>query len=188
VSRSSSAVALQPEPGPTPPSSRRERLSALYNEYSDGVWRLLRRFGNDAARADDLCQQTFMVALDRLDDLRPGSERAFLAGVALRLSKKTLSRLSRDEPVESALEVSDPALGPEERSELERKRRLLERVLGQLTEDLRVAFVLHELEGYTQREIAELLQIPDGTVASRLRRARESFDALLAPLVEEASR
>lgn len=165
--------------------TRRERLETLYHAHSDGVWRLLRRLGNDEARADDLCQQVFLVVLDRLDELRPESERAFLAGVALRLTKKQASTKRDVRSVDEALEVHDPSLGPEDRAELERKRRLLERVLAQMTDDLRVVFVLHELEGYTQREIAELLQIPDGTAASRLRRARESFDGLLAPLVEE---
>jgi RNA polymerase sigma-70 factor (ECF subfamily) len=48
--------------------------------------------------------------------------------------------------------------------------------------DLRAVFVLYELEQLTSAEIAELLQIPPGTVASRLRRARESFESCVARL------
>ena len=44
-----------------------------------------------------------------------------------------------------------------------------------MTEDLRTAFVLFEIEGLTQREIGTALEIPEGTVASRVRRAREEF-------------
>lgn len=181
---SSSAVAVARD-APVPPPSRRERLAALYTEHSDGVWRLLRRLGNDSARADDLCQQVFLVAMDRLDDIVPGKERAFLAGAAVRISRKQFGTSTREAWADEALDVSDPNMGPEEATELRRKRALLEQLLSKLSDDLRVAFVLHELEGYTQREIGELLQIPDGTAASRLRRARESFDALLARHLEE---
>lgn len=180
----SSAVAVVPEAS-APPQTRKQRLAALYTEHSDGVWRLLRRLGNDAARADDVCQQVFLVAMDRLDDILPGKERAFLAGAAIRISRKQFGLGQREAWAAEALDVSDPRLGPDEVTELRRKRALLERLLSKLSEDLRVAFVLHELEGYTQREIGELLQIPDGTAASRLRRARESFDALLAQHLEE---
>ena len=49
-------------------------------------------------------------------------------------------------------------------------------MLDGLTDDLRVSFVLYELEGLSSPEIATLLGIPLGTVASRLRRAREAFE------------
>ena len=48
-----------------------------------------------------------------------------------------------------------------------------------MTQDLRTAFVLFELEGLSVPEIAEVVKIPTGTVASRLRRAREQFGAAL---------
>jgi RNA polymerase sigma-70 factor (ECF subfamily) len=51
-------------------------------------------------------------------------------------------------------------------------------LIGQLHEDLASVFVLSELEGLTQAEIARLLSVPAGTVASRLRRAREHFERL----------
>lgn len=54
---------------------------------------------------------------------------------------------------------------------------LLDRVLGRMDEDLVTVFVLFELEGMSTPEIAELVQIPVGTAASRLRRARQSFRA-----------
>ena len=63
--------------------------------------------------------------------------------------------------------------------EQKRHRELLDRILDTLTQDLRTAFVLFELEDLSVPEIAEVLEIPTGTVASRLRRAREQFGAAL---------
>ena len=53
---------------------------------------------------------------------------------------------------------------------------MLDRILEQMDLDLRAVFVLFELEELTTSEIAALLEIPTGTVASRLRRARETFE------------
>ena len=59
---------------------------------------------------------------------------------------------------------------------------LMGRILDGMTLDLRTVFVLSELEGMTMPEVAALLEIPVGTAASRLRRAREAFRAAVAEL------
>jgi RNA polymerase sigma-70 factor (ECF subfamily) len=56
---------------------------------------------------------------------------------------------------------------------------VLDSILGELPLESRVVLVLHEMEDHTMAEIAKLLQLSPGTVASRLRRARELFDAAL---------
>lgn len=159
-------------------TSRRERLQALYEAHHDPVWRLLRGIGLDEARASDATHQVFLVAMERLDNIREDSERAFLCSAAIRIAKKLGSRAQREELVDEVPEVQG-GQQPDEALDQERQRRLLERFLSKLTEDLRVALVLHEIEGYTQKEIAQMLDIPEGTAASRLRRAREAFDLLV---------
>ena len=59
-------------------------------------------------------------------------------------------------------------------------RLILQRVLNQLPLELRVVFVLYELEELTMADIAATLALPPGTVASRLRRSREQFQLLAA--------
>jgi RNA polymerase sigma-70 factor (ECF subfamily) len=61
-------------------------------------------------------------------------------------------------------------------------RELLDGVLDQMDESLRATFVLHEFEEMSTAEIAEVLSIPRGTVASRLRRARTEFRERVAAL------
>jgi RNA polymerase sigma-70 factor (ECF subfamily) len=63
-----------------------------------------------------------------------------------------------------------------------RRLELLDGLLARLPEDLAEVFVLFELEELTMAEIARLLDLPPGTVASRLRRARERFDGLCREL------
>jgi RNA polymerase sigma-70 factor (ECF subfamily) len=61
-------------------------------------------------------------------------------------------------------------------------RQLLDRVLDRMDESLRVVFVLYEFEEMNMSEIADVLEIPRGTVASRLRRARGDFRERVAAL------
>jgi RNA polymerase sigma-70 factor (ECF subfamily) len=68
---------------------------------------------------------------------------------------------------------------PETSLDQKRAEELLVRLLGGLSPELRTAFVLHEVEGQTLAEIAQILGIPPGTAASRVRRAREEFNARL---------
>jgi RNA polymerase sigma-70 factor (ECF subfamily) len=71
---------------------------------------------------------------------------------------------------------------PEELLDHQRAIDLMGRILDGMTLDLRTVFVLSELEGTTMPEVAALLEIPVGTAASRLRRAREAFRAAASEL------
>ena len=72
------------------------------------------------------------------------------------------------------------APSPEELVDRRRARELLDALLEEMPLELRVVFVLYEIEQLTSAEIAEVVGVPLGTVASRLRRAREDFTARVA--------
>jgi RNA polymerase sigma-70 factor (ECF subfamily) len=153
----------------------------LFEVHYASVWRLLRRFGVRPAQLDDAVQEVFCVAIRRLGDVQPGSEQAFLYGVALRIASNLIRRRGR-EPTAAELDavgrLMDDRPSPEEELEQSRARELLDSVLDQLPLELRTVLVLFELEGLEVRQIAELEQIPLGTASSRLRRAREEFSAV----------
>jgi RNA polymerase sigma-70 factor (ECF subfamily) len=120
-------------------------------------------------------QQAFVVALERVADIWPGSERAFLIGTALRIAR-SLRRASARYHLDTQLEERLIQTGPlpeKNASTLE----LLDRVLAQLDDGLVEVFVLFDIEGMSGPELARALGIPEGTVASRVRRAREAFRA-----------
>jgi RNA polymerase sigma-70 factor (ECF subfamily) len=161
----------------------RERLErAIRNDYRL-IWRLLRRLGVPADGVDDAAQEVFLIVAERLSDIRENSERAFAFGTALRVAHSARRRRAR-EPLNEQSEttestVSSPLPGPDELSDQKRARELLNRVLDSMPLELRTVFILFELEGLRSPEIAELVGVPLGTVASRLRRARESFRGLV---------
>jgi RNA polymerase sigma-70 factor (ECF subfamily) len=78
------------------------------------------------------------------------------------------------------MEVLDASPSPEEVADQHRARALLDEVLDAMSMELRAVFVLFELEEMQTSEIAAVLDLPAGTVASRLRRAREEFQGIVA--------
>lgn len=161
------------------------RVAELLRTHFRDVWRIVRRFGVPENSADDAAQEVFIIASRRLADIAPGSERPFLFASAVRVAANARRALgARRECAEddSAPEGVDPSPSAEALLDQKRLRQMLDRVLDELSDDLRVSFVLYELEGMSSPEIAELLGIPVGTVASRLRRAREAFEIAAAKL------
>jgi RNA polymerase sigma-70 factor, ECF subfamily len=162
---------------------RQAKLARLLDANFRSVWRALRRLGVPESSADDAAQEVFIIASRKLDDIEPGSERRFLHGVALRVAANARrAQKVRPESAESPTIESSiaPQLNPEALLDRKQARELLDRVLDAMTHDLRTAFVLFELEGYSGPEVAAMLEIPLGTATSRLRRARESFQESVA--------
>jgi RNA polymerase sigma-70 factor (ECF subfamily) len=161
-------------------ASKKDRLERMFRAHHELVWRTLRRLGLPPEAAADATQQAFLIAAERLDDIRQGSERAFLFGTALRLARtayRTRGRFQLEEDMDTR------AHGGSKMEELVDQRRAVEladRVLAEMDPTLLTVFVLFELEGLSTPEIAEIVGVPLGTAASRLRRAREAFRAAAA--------
>jgi len=157
-------------------------MAGLVRDHYAFVWRLLRRLGIREGDADDAAQRVFLTAAGRLSRVPQERERAFLYRVALHVGARTRRSLGRrrEEPIESAGEREAQELNAEQALERRQARALLDRLLDEMPEDLRVVFVLFELEELSTRQIAELCEIPIGTVGSRLRRAREDFEQRVA--------
>jgi RNA polymerase sigma-70 factor (ECF subfamily) len=168
--------AMDPPPDAAADTSER-RQRALLDEHFDFVWRLLRRLGVPEADADDAAQRVFMVGVRRLADIPVGSERTFLYGTTLRVAATTRRDTRRRKRWIETSPADGPTTARSPHEELERRQALafLDQVLQQLGDELREVFVLSEIEGLTAPQVSELLDIPTGTVASRLRRARRDF-------------
>lgn len=164
------------------PLSSPERIAALVRLNYAFVWRLLRRLGLREGDADDAAQQVFLTASGRLADVEPARERSFLYGVALNVGSRARRSHGRrrEEPLEAAGEREAGEPNAEQLLQRRQARELLDALLEEMPEDLRVVFVLFELEELSTPQIAELCEIPVGTAASRLRRAREDFEERVA--------
>jgi RNA polymerase sigma-70 factor, ECF subfamily len=157
--------------------TERERFSTLVNQNLDFVWRTVRRLGVPASEADDAAQQVFVIAHQKLAEIRPGSERAFLIAVATRVASRMRRTIQRREMAQQQLAENPDAHSPFAEFGVSRleARDLLDRVLDTMPPEIRIVFVLFELEDLSVDNIAEVLELPRGTVATRLRRARMVF-------------
>jgi RNA polymerase sigma-70 factor (ECF subfamily) len=156
------------------------RLERAARENYQFIWRCLRRLGvRPDCAVDDAAQRVFEVAARKRRSILPGCERAFFFKTAVLVAAETrrpgihTKEVSDDTTLYGQV---DPTPGPEELTEQHRCRQMLDLVLDTLPMDLKTVFVLFELERMAGAEIARLLDIPHGTVASRLRRARQRFN------------
>lgn len=165
-------------------------LSTIVAENTEFVFRTLRRAGLDVGTAEDGAQQVFLIVARKLDQIAAGKERAFLYATAMnvgadlrrKLSRRGETELSEEQLDELEAPLSAPSLSPDDAIDQQRARELLDQVLAAMPDQLRGVFVLSELEEMSASEVAVCLEIPVGTVASRLARARHVFDECLARL------
>jgi RNA polymerase sigma-70 factor, ECF subfamily len=160
------------------------RLGRIVSEHFEVLWRFLRRLGIAESDVDDAVQEVILVLARKLHQVQPGSERSFVLSTAFRVASSFRRKFKRRREVSDAdaelAELESPELDPEAFADRQRLRAVLQAVLNDLPIDLRAVFVLYELEEMTMAEIATTLNLPSGTVASRLRRSRETFEQLAA--------
>jgi len=146
-------------------------LSDCFRDHGARIWRLARGMLGQSADADDATQEIFLRAREKAASFDGrGAFGAWLRRLAVnhclnRLSERRRRdlRIESDAPDTVALD-STPAI---------ETREALEQALARLPVDQRTVLVLRELDGLSYREIAETLELPIGTVMSRLARARE---------------
>ncbi len=155
---------------------RQERLRNIIDQHLPAVWRLLRRMGLDESDAADAVQDVVLIAARKLDAIKPQSERPFMLRTAYRVGARMRAR-RRPLGDEAMGTAEDPAPHADVLVDQKRARELLDQILARLSVEQRTVFALHDIEGLTMAEIAELLDISPGTTASRLRLARQQFNA-----------
>ena len=168
--------AVPGEPGGAAPAGTAvDELVA--REYA-AVWRFLRRLGVPATEVDDAAQRVFARVLGQSGRIQAGSERAYLMRAAFRAALEQQRAKKRWLSRQTAIDVDETSSSlpaPDQTLAQQEDLRLLDQALAQLPPDLRAVFTLSELEELTFTEIALALELPRGTVASRVRRAKERF-------------
>lgn len=158
----------------------------IYEEHFAFVWRSLRRLGVPESDVSDAAQDVFLVVHRRLDEFEGRSKMTtWLYGICLRVARdrKRLAHNRRRADDESALdEAPDETVDVARDAETRQGLRLLEELLDLMPLEQRAVFTMFELDGLGGDAIAEVLDIPIGTVHSRLRLAREAFERNLKRL------
>ena len=150
---------------------------ALYRRHASFLYRFLLRLSvGDGAVAEEGVQETWVRAAQGLASFGwRSSLKTWLAGIAIRWWRESRRAAARD--AELPDEASLPA-APAIRREIDRVD--LERALAELPAGYRRAILLHDVEGYTHEEVAELTGVDVGTSKSQLSRARNALRARLS--------
>ncbi len=148
--------------------SAEKDMASIVRQHYDAVFRFCaRRVGVD--RAADVSQDTFLTAQKVLKKFRGESNlTTWLFGIAHNECRR-VSRRMRSEPLLLEIDVERPAGGSEESAIVD--RHALQQALSKLSPEHRDVVILHELEGLTYEEAAQVLSVPVGTVKSRLHHA-----------------
>ena len=155
---------------------------ALYDTHAPRVYSLAYRLSGDAEKAREFTQDTFIRAFSRLAQFR--GDAAFSTWLH-RITVTVVSNARRSE-VRIAREVTlDEAHSIEAAPEAEPDlKESIARAVEELSEAYRTTLIMHDIEGYTHAEIAEILGVPEGTCKSRLSAARAQLREALAAFKE----
>jgi len=164
-----------------------DRLAAreLYDAHAPRVFRLAFRFAGDGDLARELTQETFIRAFAQLGRFRGDSALAtWLHRVTISVVSNAMRKVKRFRAREADLDEA-MTLTVESRRADPDLRDTLYRAIDELPDIYRVTFVMHDVEGYTHEEIADVLGVAEGTCKSRLSVARAQLREKLAPFAKE---
>ena len=161
--------------GRTP--DRSAQFERLYEMYADDVLRMAYFYLADRQKAEDVCQDVFVRLMTTHPLLQPGREKSWLLKVALNRCRDLwrgawLKRVVLGSP---AFELV-PA--PDEIDSLAEKQEIMQ-AINQLPAAFKEVILLHYYQGYGISEIAEMMELPEGTISSRLSRGRKKLETIL---------
>ncbi len=162
----------------------KEAFGKIVARYHRLVISVTYRLCNDAELADDVAQDTFLRAWQRLPDFRPERDtslRAWICRIAHNRTIDLLRQMKPQSPLEDYDEVDEQ--DPLQQIIVDETVSDVQTAIHQLPESSRTALVLREFEGLSYAEIATVLDIPTGTVMSRLYYARRRLAQELAPIL-----
>ncbi len=176
-----------------------QAFAQLVSRWENPIQRLCARMLGDSHRAEDMAQEAFVRVFAKRKEYQPnGRFSTFLWRVALNLCYDELRRLKRRQETSLDLEteeglaglesVAAAGLSPDEQLQEDEQGRLVRQALLQLPELYRTVIVLRHYENLKFREIADVLEIPEGTVKSRMAEGLTQLQNLLRSLLEEPAK
>lgn len=153
-----------------------ELFDRLYTSYADDVLRVAYFYLGDRQKAEDVTQDVFVRLLTRTPEIEPGHEKAWLLKVALNRCRDLwraawVKRVVLGSPF-------DCIPGPDEIEMRTEKADLMEAV-NRLSPSFKEVLLLHYYQGFGISEISQMLDLPEGTISSRLSRARKKLEQIL---------
>jgi RNA polymerase sigma-70 factor (ECF subfamily) len=164
----------------------RQAFSELVCRHQPAVTGMIYRMCGDPQRAEDAAQEAFVRAWQNLKKYKP--EHAFRSWLYRIALNAALDSLRRERPAAGldSVQLADSGPGPEQTAEEHQRSARVRRAVARLSEPLRIVLILREYQELSYQEIATALEIPVGTVMSRLNTARGRLRTELQVEMEEA--
>ncbi len=162
-----------------------QRFERIVMPHLGAGYSLARWLTRNDHDAEDIVQEAYLRAFRSFDRYRGGDPRSWLLTIVRNTCYTWLRRNRAAEMAAGAADggwgeiAADPATEPEARCIRDADRELLREALEALPAEFREALVLRELEGFSYKEIADIADVPLGTVMSRLARARQRLQQTL---------
>lgn len=152
-------------------------FARLYDQYATDVFRVCYFYLSDREKAEDVCQDVFVRLMTTHPLLQPGREKSWLLKVALNRCRDLwrgawLKRVILGGPTFELI----PA--PDEFSRRDDQQAMMA-AINQLPATFKEVILLHYYQGMNIAEIAQMLELPEGTISSRLSRGRKKLESIL---------
>ena len=160
----------------------REAFGALVEQYRDNVYRLAYRMCGNAYDADEAAQEAFVAAWRALPNFRGDAKfSTWLYRLTTNAAIDVMRREKRHQTVGDGemVDLADDADSPQETVERTEQQEAVQKALATLSEEYREVLLLRYMEELDYAEIAEVLQLPSGTVKSRISRGRKQLRKFL---------
>jgi RNA polymerase sigma-70 factor (ECF subfamily) len=172
----------------------KEAFEKIVLYYQKKVFNVAYRMLGNLEEAKELAQEVFLSVFDSIKDLREEIKfDVWLTQITLNHCRNRWKYLKRrhyfnsdslDDPIETEngnmpRQIDDPSDNPETFYEKKMIQQFIQRGLLKLKEDQRELIVLRDLQGYSYEEIGKLFRLPEGTVKSKLHRARTDLKTIL---------
>lgn len=164
----------------------RQAFTELVCRHQNGVVGLIYRMCGDPQQAEDAAQEAFVRVWQNLNSYKP--QHAFRSWLYRIAANAALDSLRRERPSAEldSLPLADSSPGPEQAAEENQRAAQIRRAIARLSEPLRIVLILREYQEFSYQEISEALDIPTGTVMSRLNAARSQLRQELLIVMEDA--
>jgi RNA polymerase sigma-70 factor (ECF subfamily) len=173
-------------------AGRREAFGQLVERYQNRLYHSLMHLLGSAEDAQDATQDAFVQAFEKLASFRGQSQFyswlfriAFNTAVSAKRKSRRMSVSLEGRREANGLEPTDasPSAEPSYAMDVSDRQRLIQQALSELSEEFRTALVLKEMDGMSYEEIANLIEVPLGTVRSRIHRGRLELKEKLSALL-----
>ena len=165
---------------------RTEAFGVLVERYQDRLFNAVCRFLDSAEDAQDVVQESFLSAYQSLKGFKGGSRFftwlyriAMNHAIDLKRKRRTLQYLAPHHEEDSQPVDQSEFSRPSEKAERLEEQEMLQRALAQLSGEHRIVLILKDIDGMKYEEMADTLDVPIGTIRSRLHRARAELRELL---------